>query len=1051
MKISFVFHAVLCVLCVVPLYSQNEVVLLQDRPDEIVLQLIVDDFYFNETETPEEIQSIISAPHAYPVMEKGAPDLPRMVRSLIIPDNEVMDVKVISAKYREIQSVDVAPSKGYFMRSDNPDEIPYEYGHWYQEDAFYPGQLARLNDPYILRDFRGQTLDIYPFQYNPVTRVLRVYTEITLQLAPSGEPGPNVYNRQRLTETIHREFHHVYKRQFLNYSGSRYTPLEEEGSMLVICYDDFVDAMQPFVHWKNTIGQPTVLVPVSVVGTTPAQIKSYIADYYQQNDLVYVLFVGDAEQIPVYTQGIIEGYSDNAYGYLKGDDRYQEVFVGRFSAENISHVETLVQRTLEYEQALNMENDWLNVAMGIARSEGAGSGHNGGESDCEHMDIIRNNLLTHHYTHVHQDYDKQYTWQDNPCGVVPTSAAQISQRINAGAGVINYCNHGSVTGWSVAGYNASHVNALTNSGRLPFVWSVACVNGHFQGQTCFAETWTRATHAETGQPTGALAFFGSTINQPWHPPMDAQDEFNDILIGSYANNIKRTFGGISVNGVFKMLDLNNNEYGHKTAETWTIFGDPSVKIRTDNPQTMTVQHSEVILVGSDYLELICDTEGALAALTRDGQIISTATVQDGSVWLSLDDLEPEDELTIAVTSYNKVPYLAQLQVLVDGPYANFTAEPRTVIPGQTVTFTDTSGGGEFISWSWDFGADADPSVATGQGPHEVTYGTPGSKTISLWVDDTWERVKTDYVQVADVANLNVSVAGSGQILVDGIPYEEGMQFPENTTVVLEANPASEWNFSHWTGHLSGNDNPVNLLMDANKSVHAVFVQSVTMVYTEGDIATDSDFTTLPGSSACPGIMTVSVPSHAVITGVDVQYTMSTDNLGWMAEQRSQLRCVSPGGTSETTLASGEGNSQGAYSYHRAGLDIANGVIGGGELIFELHAGRTWSSDGFSGCNTYHNKVDNGSWSVTVYYQPHEPLPGDVNGDGVQNIADVVMLINHVLGYEQPGFVAGNADVTGNGYVNEEDVFALVNIVLDQQEKCADLQILMNKIKQDKLE
>ena len=29
---------------------------------------------------------------------------------------------------------------------------------------------TRANDPYILRDFRGQVVQLNPFQYNPVTK-----------------------------------------------------------------------------------------------------------------------------------------------------------------------------------------------------------------------------------------------------------------------------------------------------------------------------------------------------------------------------------------------------------------------------------------------------------------------------------------------------------------------------------------------------------------------------------------------------------------------------------------------------------------------------------------------------------------------------------------------------------------------------------------------------------------------------------------------------------------------------------------------------------------
>lgn len=141
-------------------------------------------------------------------------------------------------------------------------------------------------------------------------------------------------------------------------------------------------------------------------------------------------------------------------------------------------------------------------------------------------------------------------------------------------------------------------------------------------------------------------------------------------------------------------------------------------------------------------------------------------------------------------------------------------------------------------------------------------------------------------------------------------------------------------------------------------------QSASAIYTAGDIPTDFSFQSLPGQSSCPGMLTVTIPAGAVIDSVDVYYEMTAQNWGWMSEQRSQLRCVSPGGTAETILYQGVGNTEGTMVYNRTGLDIANGVTGGGDIAFELHAGRTW---GGSGCNTTYNKVDNNTWMVTVYY------------------------------------------------------------------------------------
>jgi hypothetical protein len=48
----------------------------------------------------------------------------------------------------------------------------------------------------------------------------------------------------------------------------------------------------------------------------------------------------------------------------------------------------------------------------------------------------------------------------------------------------------------------------------------------------------------------------------------------------------------------------------------------------------------------------------------------------------------------------------------------------------------------------------------------------------------------------------------------------------NTTVVLNAVADPDWNFSHWSGDLTGHENPATIIMDRNKTITAHFIQYV---------------------------------------------------------------------------------------------------------------------------------------------------------------------------------------------------------------------------------
>ncbi len=637
------------------------------------ITISLDGFKKKKVTTPGGEEFTIHLEGGVPIAEKGSPDLPRLVIPLVIPDLEKMEARIVNVQYQDFAGHSVAPSKGHFSRKINPQQVPYVYGGAYESKDFWPEDIAGLSDPYIMRDVRGQNLVISPIHYQPLTKTLRVYTQLEIEIKTVGKGGANQMERKKNLARTTREFTQIYQNFFFNWDAftKNYPLAEEEGSLLIICYDDYLESMIPFVEWKRTTGRKTAMVPASEAGTTPGEIREFVSDYYQEHeDFAFLLLVGDApDQIPVYAFEITGpndmGYSDSWYAFLDGSDAYNDIIVGRFSASSIDHVETQVEKVIAYERDLGQEDHWLSTGLGIARNEGAGSGHYG-ESDFEHMDFIRDSLLNYTYDIVHREYDG-----DVP-GLPNTTAAKISQRINEGAGIINYCNHGLSTGWSVADYDIGNVNDLTNTGKLPFIWSVACLNGNFSGQDCFAEAWMRATHQ--GAPAGAVGAFMSSISQDWVPPMTAQDEMVTILVEE-RDHLKRTFGGLSINGSMAMVAAygNTGKINHKT---WILFGDPSMKVRTKAPEPIAVTYDPEIIVGSTSFAVQSGHEGLLTALsTRDhnGEWIKlgAARVINGEAVIAFE--EPLNEpglLTLAVTGFNKQTYLNEnLQVVpADGPY-----------------------------------------------------------------------------------------------------------------------------------------------------------------------------------------------------------------------------------------------------------------------------------------------------------------------------------------------------------------------------------------------
>ena len=666
-----------------------QVKLVSSSEQQVVVDFSLSGFTMTRVSTPNGIQQVISVPKMATMLEAGAPDLPQFPVPAIIGDMAEMEVSVIKSAFIDYENVEVAPSKGNFSRQIDPESVPYTYGEMYSQNAFYPAVQAHLEAPYIIRDFRGQNIMVTPFNYNPVTKTLRVYHQLTLAMNKVSDNGVNQKVAAKSIHKVSPEMKATYERRFINYkeNDAKYNFVEDRGELLIICADQFMAGMDEFIAWKNQSGRPTTMVSVSEAGgNSDTQIKNYINNIYTnpERNLVFVLLVGDYEHITPHAVG--GERSDTWFGQLEGNDRYEEVLVGRFSVQTDAHLANQVNKVLYYERDMPEGLTWVNKGLGIG-AIGAGSGHYG-EDDYQHIDLIRDTLEHYTYEHVTELHG----------GGGGASASSISATINEGVSIINYCNHGSETSWGVANYSNSHVNALVNDYMWPINWSVACLTGRFNyggaNGECFAEAWMRASNNSTGVPTGAIGGMFSWMSQPWIPPMYGQDEMVDILCEwRSVDKFNHTFGAASVNGNMYVLDMSGSQ-GYDTHDTWILFGDPSMMVRTDNPVSMNIGlNPAAMMLGMTTLEISAEnTAYGIATLMMDDEIIASGIIENGTATLNFSPLSNVGTATLTVMGYNKVTEVIPVEILpAEGAYItvnsfspNFT--PVNVETSLTMSF-----------------------------------------------------------------------------------------------------------------------------------------------------------------------------------------------------------------------------------------------------------------------------------------------------------------------------------------------------------------------------
>ena len=143
--------------------------------------------------------------------------------------------------------------------------------------------------------------------------------------------------------------------------------------------------------------------------------------------------------------------------------------------------------------------------------------------------------------------------------------------------------------------------------------------------------------------------------------------------------------------------------------------------------------------------------------------------------------------------------------------------------GDVVTITATAGSGEtFANWSGDLSGSNNPETLTISGNHTVT-------------------ANFDYIEY----NLNITLDEpfpGGGTAVTKSPDKATYHYGE--TVLLTAVPGTGELFSNWSGDVTGNTNPSNILIDGDKSVTATFEKIPVTLTMQVDILDGGAFGTV---------------------------------------------------------------------------------------------------------------------------------------------------------------------------------------------------------------
>ncbi|ERJ90138.1 peptidase family C25, ig-like domain protein, partial [Porphyromonas gingivalis W4087] len=151
--------------------------------------------------------------------------------------------------------------------------------------------------------------------------------------------------------------------------------------------------------------------------------------------------------------------------------------------------------------------------------------------------------------------------------------------------------------------------------------------------------------------------------------------------------------GVTMNGMFAMVEKYKKD-GENMLDTWTVFGDPSLLVRTLVPTEMQVTAPANISASAQTFEVACDYNGAIATLSDDGDMVGTAIVKDGKAIIKInEDIADETNLTLTVVGYNKVTVIKDVKVEGTSIADVANDKPYTVaVSGKTITVESPAAG-----------------------------------------------------------------------------------------------------------------------------------------------------------------------------------------------------------------------------------------------------------------------------------------------------------------------------------------------------------------------
>ena len=742
----------------------------------------------------------------------GEPMLPaREIRIALPSGMAAQTVRVVVFTIQEVDGrYDILPAQRPLKVGQTTDDL----------ELIEPNpDIYSLETPYPLKsvelvsqiDLAGQgmaVIKVCPLVYFPKLGKLQMYTSITFVIEGAdgyicGDYLPlNISERGRLTyeQTVKNM---VVNEQSVSLAVSpfagRLPDLPSAGPFahVIITSDGNAPSWEPLAEWHTKKGVRDTIVTTSYIyanysgSDNQDKIRAFVIDAHDNWGTNYILIGGEHGTVPFEYRSYCGDNipSDQYYGDYDNDWVY-EVYVGRVTAEGSTQISTFINKLLKYEMDPPMDDYALNACL-LGMDLTLVDEHPWYTlTASEAMKQAIDNTYIPAQINVTKVYDSDPT----------NHRTDFINAINAGQNLVNHSDHSGATAMGTGDRNhgsymyISHVNALTNSGKMCNMFSLGCHANEMDHSDAISEYFVIYNALEAG-----VSYTGNT-RSGWFYVGDASGLSGRLdMYWWRAIFVYQQYHLGEALAWSKANCPHSDEYYRYAQWTLNLLGEPEMPIWTDTIKTLVVTHPETFPVTASTFDVHVEkatggpVDNAYVCLWKGDEIYETDYTDFlGDVSFEITPTSLGD-MYVTVTAQNFVPYPGKSECTGNlPPVAEFDFGPDNPTRHDTIQFNSSSYDvdGTVVAWHWHFG---DSDSANGENvAHQ--YQDYGNFAVALAVEDNVGAGDTVQAQVSIIPICGDIDDNGGSVDIADLTYlvdhmfNEGPEPPVVSAADMDGSP-----------------------------------------------------------------------------------------------------------------------------------------------------------------------------------------------------------------------------------------------------------------------